>query len=291
MSLADPRPPSVLTIAGSDSGGGAGIQADLKTFAAHGLHGLSAFAALTAQNTRGVTAVHVPPIDFLHAQIEACFDDFRIGAVKLGMLANREVIDAVADALEHHRPAFVVLDPVMVATSGARLLETDALDALRIRLFPLATIVTPNIPEAELLLGRRIEDDAAAEAAVEALRELFALRQAQDERGTQAVLLKGGHLPSAAGGGLAPGLHVGAMVDRYCDADRKIRFTHERIDVEGHGTGCTLASAIAANLCLGKTLHEASEAATDYVHGALRHALRPGRGDVAVLDHFWQRLG
>src|ERR1043165_9702878 len=109
----DPRPVSVLTIAGSDSGGGAGVQADLKTFAAHGLHGLSAIAALTAQHTRGVTAVHVPPMDFLRAQIDACFDDFRIGAVKLGMLANREVIDPVADALEHHRPGFVVLDPVM----------------------------------------------------------------------------------------------------------------------------------------------------------------------------------
>jgi hydroxymethylpyrimidine/phosphomethylpyrimidine kinase len=270
MSLPDHRALSVLTIAGSDSGGGAGIQADLKTFAAHGLHGLSAFAALTAQNTRGVTAVHVPPVDFLRAQIDVCFDDFRIGAVKLGMLANRQVIDAVADALERQRPTFVVLDPVMVATSGARLLEPDALDALRTRLFPLATILTPNIPEAELLLGRRIEDDAAAEAALEALRAL----------GTQAVLLKGGHLRSATG-----------MVDRYCDATKHLQFTHERIDVEGHGTGCTLASAIAANLCLSKTLDGACEAATDYVHGALGHAIRPGRGKVAVLNHFWQRPG
>jgi hydroxymethylpyrimidine/phosphomethylpyrimidine kinase len=270
MSLSDIRAPSVLTIAGSDSGGGAGIQADLKTFAAHGLHGLSAIAALTAQNTRGVTAVHVPPVDFLRAQIDACFDDFRIGAVKLGMLANKQVIDAVADGLEHHRPAFIVLDPVMVATSGARLLERNALDALRTRLFPLATILTPNIPEAELLLGRRIDDDAAAEAALEALRAL----------GTQALLLKGGHLQSSS-----------AMIDRYCDGSKKLQFTHERIDVEGHGTGCTLASAITANLCLGKTLDGACGAAIDYVHGALKHALRPGRGEVAVLDHFWRRLG
>jgi hydroxymethylpyrimidine/phosphomethylpyrimidine kinase len=304
MSLSDARPLSVLTIAGSDSGGGAGIQADLKTFAALGLHGLSAIAALTAQHTRGVTAVHVPPVDFLRAQIDACFDDFRIGAVKLGMLANKQVIDAVADALERHRPAFVVLDPVMVATSGARLLEPDALDALRTRLFPLATIVTPNIPEAELLLGRRIDDDAAAEAALDALRALFTRRpgsqrtafphlrsspegrgptvalEALRARGAQAVLLKGGHLPSG-----------GAMVDRYCDGARRLQFTHQRIDVEGHGTGCTLASAIAANLCLGKPLHASCEAATDYVHGALRHAIRPGRGQVAVLNHFWQRLG
>ncbi len=122
MSRSDTRPFSALTIAGSDSGGGAGIQADLKTFAAHGVHGLSAIAALTAQHTRGVMAVHVPPAAFLRAQIDACFDDFRIGAVKLGMLANTEVIYAVADALEHHKPSYIVLDPVMVATSGARLL-------------------------------------------------------------------------------------------------------------------------------------------------------------------------
>ncbi|HEX2828170.1 MAG TPA: bifunctional hydroxymethylpyrimidine kinase/phosphomethylpyrimidine kinase [Burkholderiales bacterium] len=270
MSFPDPRPLTVLTIAGSDSGGGAGIQADLKTFAAHGLHGLSAIAALTAQHTRGVAAVHVPPVAFLREQIDACFGDFRIGAVKLGMLANREVIDAVADALGRHRSAFVVLDPVMVATSGARLLEPDALDALRTRLFPLATILTPNIPEAELLLGKPINDDADAEAALDALRAL----------GTQALLLKGGHLKSSNG-----------MVDRYRDSSTSRQFRHERIDVEGHGTGCTLASAIAANLCLGKALPEACEAATDYVHGALRHAYRPGRGEVAVLDHFWQRTG
>ena len=144
--------PCALTIAGSDSGGGAGIQADLKTFAAHGVHGLSAIAALTAQHTRGVNAVHVPPVAFLRAQIDACFDDFRIGAVKLGMLATAEVIHAVADALATHRPPAVVLDPVMVATSGAKLLADDALQALRSRLLPLATHHA-NIPEAELLLA------------------------------------------------------------------------------------------------------------------------------------------
>lgn len=136
-------PVSALTIAGSDSGGGAGIQADLKAFAAHRVHGLSAIAALTAQNTRGVIAVHVPPIEFLRAQLDACFDDFDIHAVKLGMLANAEVIHAVADALEKHRPPHVVLDPVMVATSGARLLEDSALQAMRERLIPLATLITP----------------------------------------------------------------------------------------------------------------------------------------------------
>ena len=267
MSSSETRPLSALTIAGSDSGGGAGIQADLKTFAAHRVHGLAAIAALTAQHTRGVTDVHVPPAPFLRAQIDACFDDFRIGAVKLGMLANAAVIDAVADALEHHKPPHIVLDPVMVATSGAQLLETDALDALRARLVPLASILTPNIPEAELLLGHRIADDAAADAAC---AELLA-------RGARAILLKGGHLPGA-----------GAMVDRFHDGRSGARFTNERLDVEGHGTGCTLASAIAANLCKGTALLTACEAATQYVHQALRHAYRPGRSRVAVLDHFWQ---
>jgi hydroxymethylpyrimidine/phosphomethylpyrimidine kinase len=268
MSFSDMRPVSVLTIAGSDSGGGAGIQADLKTFAAHGVHGLSAIAALTAQHTRGVTSVHVPPAGFLRAQIAACFDDFRIGAVKLGMLANAEIIGAVADALTHYEPAFIVLDPVMVATSGARLLEPDALDALRVRLIPLASIVTPNIPEAELLLGHPIEGDAAADAAA---AELLAL-------GARAILLKGGHLK-----------HSAAMVDRFHDGSNSAAFAHERIDVEGHGTGCTLAAAIAANLCQDAALIDACRAAADYVHGALRHAIRPGRGHVAVLDHFWKR--
>jgi hydroxymethylpyrimidine/phosphomethylpyrimidine kinase len=268
MMSSDSRPVSALTIAGSDSGGGAGIQADLKTFAAHGVHGLSAIAALTAQHTRGVTSVHVAPASFLRAQIDACFDDFRIGAVKLGMLANAEIIAAVANALEHHAPSIIVLDPVMVATSGARLLELDALAALRSRLIPLASIVTPNMPEAELLLGHPIEDDAAADAA---LTELLTL-------GARAVLLKGGHLKNTV-----------RMVDRFHDGGNSAAFAHERLDVEGHGTGCSLASAIAANLCHGAALIGACAAATDYIHGALRHAIHPGRGQVAVLDHFWQR--
>ena len=267
MTQPDIRALSALTIAGSDCGGGAGIQADLKTFAAHGVHGLSAIAALTAQHTRGVTAVHVPPASFLRAQIDACFDDFRIAVVKLGMLANAEVIEAVAEALEHHQPPYVVLDPVMVATSGARLLEPAALAALCERLLPVATILTPNIPEAELLLGHPIADDASAETAA---TELLAL-------GVRATLLKGGHLPG-----------TGQMVDRYRDAQSSASFGHPRLDVEGHGTGCTLASAIAANLCLGMALPAACATATDYVHGALRHAIRPGRSRVAVLNHFWQ---
>ena len=264
--MPDHRPASILTIAGSDSGGGAGIQADLKTFAAHRVHGLSAIAALTAQNTRGVTAIHAPPAEFLRAQIDACFDDFRIGAVKLGMLATAELIDAVADALEQHRPAHVVVDPVMVATSGARLLQNDALAALRTRLLPLASVLTPNLPEAEILLGHPIHGEADMP---QAAQELLAL-------GARGVLLKGGHLEQGdsvidlfvARGGMATGIR------------------HPRLGVIAHGTGCTLASAVAANLGLGLLAQAACEAASNYIHEALRRGYRPGRSEVLVLDHF-----
>lgn len=264
--MPDPRPVSILTIAGSDSGGGAGIQADLKTFAAHRVHGLSAIAALTAQHTRGVTAIHAPPAAFLRTQIDVCFDDFRIGAVKLGMLASADLIEAVADALEHHRPPHVVVDPVMVATSGAKLLQDDALAALRTRLLPLASVLTPNLPEAEILLGHPIHGEADMPQAVQ---ELLAL-------GARGVLLKGGHLEQgdsvidlyAERGGLATGIR------------------HPRLDVIAHGTGCTLASAVAANLGLGLLPQAACEAASHYIHEALRRGYRPGRSEVLVLDHF-----
>lgn len=261
---------SALTIAGSDSGGGAGIQADLKTFAAHGVHGLSAIAALTAQNTRGVSSVHVPPVDFLKTQIDACFDDFNIGAIKLGMLANADVIRVVADALEYYLvpPARcpVVLDPVMVATSGAKLLEDSAITALRNGLLPRAAILTPNIPEAEQLLERRITtlDDIYSAA-----RELLRM-------GPHAVLLKGGHLQSG-----------GDVTDFYLDAHGNSHvFSHPRLEVDAHGTGCTLASAIAANLSLDMSMADACAAASDYIHAALLGGYRPGRSDVLVLDHF-----
>jgi len=266
--MSDQRPLCALTIAGSDSGGGAGIQADLKTFAAHRVHGLSALAALTAQHTRGVTAVHVPDTAFLEAQIDACFDDFRIGAVKLGMLASAEVIDTVVRALQRHRPAHVVVDPVMVATSGARLLQEEALDALRTRLLPLATVITPNLPEAELLLGRKIDSLDAMREAAQALRAL----------GAPAVLLKGGHLAG-----------TGEVVDILVDAQGEHRSAHPRLGGEAHGTGCTLASAVAANLCLGNALPRACSEAADYVHAALLGGYRPGRSDIVVLDHFATR--
>ncbi len=258
-------PASALTIAGSDSGGGAGIQADLKAFAAHRVHGLSAIAALTAQNTRGVSAIHVPPIGFLRAQIDACFEDFQVHAVKLGMLGNAEVIHCVADALEQHRPAHIVLDPVMIATSGARLLEDGALDALRSRLLPLATLVTPNTPEAELLVGHRITGAEEAERAASMLLDA----------GAGAVLLKGGHLQEGS-----------RVVDRFFDGVSSETFMHARLPVDAHGTGCTLASAIAAQLCNGLSLANACEAAIDYVARGLQQGYCPGRGPVLVLDHF-----
>lgn len=258
-------PLSALTIAGSDSGGGAGIQADLKTFAAHRVHGLSAIAALTAQHTRGVTAVHVPPVAFLRDQIDACFEDFNIHAVKLGMLANAEVIHTVADALERYRPPHVVLDPVMIATSGARLLEDSALVALRERLMPLSSIITPNIPEAEFLLGRTLSCAADAHTALD---QLLAL-------GPQAILLKGGHL------------HEGSdVVDRLAEGSGRSHFSHPRLPLEAHGTGCTLASAITALLCRQQPLAQACEGAIGYVARCLQWGYRPGQGDVRVLDHF-----
>ncbi|PPU79943.1 bifunctional hydroxymethylpyrimidine kinase/phosphomethylpyrimidine kinase [Xanthomonas hortorum pv. hederae] len=263
--MTTPSTLSALTIAGSDSGGGAGIQADLKTFAAHRVHGLSAIAALTAQNTRSVTAVHIPPIAFLQAQIDACFADFDIQAVKLGMLANAEVIHCVADLLEKYRPPFVVLDPVMVSTSGARLLEDAALDALRTRLLPLATLITPNTPEAELLTGRRIDDADAAEHATAALLDL----------GANAVLLKGGHLLEGA-----------RVIDRFDDGVTQDVFMHPRLQVDAHGTGCSLSAAIAAQLCQGLSLLNACEAAINYIARAIRLGHTPGHSEVLVLDHF-----
>jgi hydroxymethylpyrimidine/phosphomethylpyrimidine kinase len=260
---------SVLSIAGSDSGGGAGIQADLKTIAAHGLHGTCAITAVTAQNTRGVTAVHTCPPQVVRAQIDALFDDFDIAAVKIGMLAGRELIEAVAAALAAGPALPVVLDPVMVASSGARLLEADAIGALRERLFPLCTLVTPNLPEAALLLGRP-ESVVAADMAA-AAAALLAL-------GAPAVLLKGGHRPG------------GVVLDRLQLPGADFEFLHPRLAVEGHGTGCTLSAAVACGLARGDPLPDACRAAGDYVHGALRAAYRPGRARLAVLGHDWRRL-
>ena len=253
--------PVVLTIAGSDSGGGAGIQADIKTFMALGCHGLSAIAALTAQNTRGVRAIHRPPRRFLRTQLEALFDDFPIAAVKIGMLGTVPVIETVADVLTERHARNIVLDPVMIATSGARLAERRALDTLRERLLPLADVLTPNLPEAETLLGSPIQADDQVSAALSLSAQV---------RG--GVLLKGGHLPGDQ------------LTDHYADADTRQAWQHPRLALDGHGTGCTLAAAIAARLAWGDTPGQAADHGIAFLQAALANAYRPGNGDLSVPD-------
>ncbi|HET7845423.1 MAG TPA: bifunctional hydroxymethylpyrimidine kinase/phosphomethylpyrimidine kinase [Xanthomonadales bacterium] len=259
------QPVSALTIAGSDSGGGAGIQADLRTFAAYGVHGLSAIAATTAQNTRAVTGVHRVPGPHLAAQIAAVFADFRVGAVKTGMLGTAATVRCVARSLAGRSVPFV-LDPVMIASSGAALLAPGAVRAVLDSLVPIATLVTPNVPEAERLTGVRISDARGVDAACDALLAL----------GARAVLLKGGHVPGRV------------VVDVLRTRDARVAIRHARLAREGHGTGCTLASAIAAQLAMRVPLADAVRDAVDYVHGALRDGYRPGRGPLTVLDHLWR---
>ena len=241
--------PIALTIAGSDSSGGAGIQADLKTFAALGVYGASVITALTAQNTQGVTGIHDVPADFVTKQIDAVFGDLAVNAVKIGMLSRVEAIEAVAAGLDRHNAANIVLDPVMVATSGDRLLAKNAVETLTRRLFPRATVVTPNLPEAAALLGvgpARNEDEMEAQA-----RALMKL-------GAQAVLIKGGH-----GAGEE-------SVDLLVETSGHTRLAVRRIRTTNtHGTGCTLSSAVAAGLARGLSLKGAVAAAKDYVTAAI----------------------
>ena len=241
--------PRLLTIAGSDSGGGAGIQADLKTFSALGCFGMTAITALTAQNTTGVRALHAVPPDMLRAQIDAVVEDIGVDAVKIGMLHSPEIVQAVASAIDRHALPHVVLDPVMVATSGAVLIDSPAIASLVRELFARAVLVTPNLDEASLLVGRTLanEDDMQAAA-----QELLA-------KGARAVLLKGGHL---AGDVVSDLLQVAGAAPHWMRAPR-IATTNT------HGTGCTLSSAIAAHLALGLPLLDAVEAARSYVRGAL----------------------
>jgi hydroxymethylpyrimidine/phosphomethylpyrimidine kinase len=255
---------TALTIAGSDSGGGAGIQADLKTFAAHGVFGMSAITAITAQNTVAVTASVALDPAIVTAQIDAVVADLPVHAVKIGMLANAAIVEAVAAAIRRHGLAPVVLDPVMVAKGGARLLEPDAVEALRRHLLPLATIVTPNAPEAAVLVARPVATLAAQrEAAVELVR-----------LGARAALVKGGHLEGPATDVLATA--HGDVVDLPAE---RIASRHT------HGTGCTLASAIAANLARGADLRDAVERAKTYVTACIRQAPGLGRG-CGPLQHF-----
>ena len=258
--------PRVLSIAGSDSGGGAGIQADLKTFAALGCFGMTAITALTAQNTRGVRSIHAVPLQILADQIDAVVEDIGVDAVKIGMLHSADTVRAVASALQRHGLSQVVLDPVMVATSGAKLIDEQAVAVLVRELFPLATLVTPNLDEAALLVGRPLRSEADMEAAG---RELL-------ERGARAVLLKGGHLPGEKVSDL--------LLARGADPQwlRAPRIATPN----AHGTGCTLSSAIASHLALGAPLEQAVARARDFVRGALAAGapVRTGGGS-GPLNH------
>ena len=262
---------NALTIAGSDSGGGAGIQADLKTFSALGVYGASVITALTAQNTREVRAIHDAPPEFIARQIDAVFDDIRIDAVKIGMLSRPEVIETVAAGLERHRVTKLVLDPVMVAKSGDLLLAAEAVSALRERLLPLAMVVTPNLPEAAVLLAEDpLADDSEMAPACERLLAL----------GPQWVLLKGGHMA----GPESTDLLMGGDITR--------RFAAPRVATGNtHGTGCTLSSAITAGLAQGLDVIEATGRAKDYVTAALKAADRldvgTGHGPVHHFHGYW----
>ncbi|HEV8242171.1 MAG TPA: bifunctional hydroxymethylpyrimidine kinase/phosphomethylpyrimidine kinase [Thermoanaerobaculia bacterium] len=248
------RPPRLLTIAGSDSGGGAGIQADLKTFAAHGAYGMSVLTAVTAQNTLGVTAAHVLPVEIVRAQLDAVLADLGVDAIKVGMLATAAIVEAVADGLAAAPAVPIIVDPVMVAKGGASLLADDAVDALRARLLSLATVVTPNLPEAERLTGRRIASERDRLAACEALAAAGC-----------AVLLKGGH-----GEG-------DEIVDLLWERGEVHRFAHPRQHTRAtHGTGCTLSSAVAARLARGESLRAAVSGALEYLQSAI--ATAPGFG-------------
>lgn len=256
-----------VTIAGSDSGGGAGIQADLKTFSALGVYGASVLTALTAQNTQGVSAIHDVPPDFIRAQMDAVFSDLAVNAVKIGMLSKAAVIEAVAAGLDAQAPIPVVLDPVMVATSGDRLLDASASGALETVLIPRATVITPNLAEAAVLLG---EEPAETEDAMRRQGEAL-LR-----RGAKAVLMKGGH-----GRG-------DESTDLLITPDGVLRLTARRIDTHNtHGTGCTLSAAVAAGFAEGLDLETAVERAKAYLTAALEasNRLKIGHGHGPV-HHF-----
>ncbi|MGD8371886.1 MAG: bifunctional hydroxymethylpyrimidine kinase/phosphomethylpyrimidine kinase [Syntrophobacterales bacterium] len=262
----------ILTIAGSDSGGGAGIQADLKTITLLGGFGMSALTALTAQNTVAVEAIHEIPLNFIEAQIDAVFSDIGVDAVKTGMLSNVGVVQLVADKLAQHKPPIVVVDPVMVAKSGDPLLADDARETLAGSLLPLATLVTPNLPEASALIGWKVGGEEDMRRAAE---EIYRL-------GPKYVLVKGGHLE-------------GEPVDLLFDGEHFHEFRSERVNTKNvHGTGCTYASAIATYLAQELDVVAAVAAAKRFITGAIRHGLSLGRGHgptnpYAVVSQDWKR--
>ena len=261
--------PVALTIAGSDSGGGAGIQADLKTFHAFGAFGTSAITAITAQNTRGVTAVHAVPAEIVRAQIHAVATDFQVRAFKTGMLASRELVALVAASIREEGLTNYVLDPVMVATSGDRLLDRDAESAITTALLPLCAVVTPNLDEAAILAGFPVEDEAGMRRAGAYLLQ----------HGARAALIKGGHLEGDQ------------IVDVFFDGSEIEIFRKQRRDTTStHGTGCTLSAAIAAGLAHGRPIRDAVRSALDYVDRAIAAAPGLGSGH-GPLNHFVPSVG
>lgn len=255
---------TALTIAGSDSGGGAGIQADLKTFSALGVYGMSVITAVTAQNTQEVRSVQDIDISIIKDQIEAVFDDIPVDAVKIGMLSSATTADAVAQSLQKYHPKFVVLDPVMVSKGGHHLLQPNAISAVKEILIPLATLITPNIPEAEVLVNKTIHSPEDMKDACLALQSL----------GAKAILLKGGHLN-------------GDPNDLLFDGKEFTWIKGVRIHTKNtHGTGCTLSSAIAANLAKGDSLIEAIQKAKKYITMAITHSLNIGKGH-GPTNHFY----
>jgi len=260
--------PKALTIAGSDSGGGAGIQADIKTFSALGVYGCSVITAITAQNTREVTTVHNVPLDVITAQIDAVFSDIGADAVKIGMLSNADIIKTIAESLRKHHAENIILDPVMISASGARLLEESAIDALKKCLMPMALAVTPNIPEAEVLAGFQIKTQRDVERAGKKILDFRC----------DSVVMKGGHLTN--------GMDI--VIDIFLTKNKSISIENKRINKEGHGTGCTLSSAIASFLARGLPLEDAVKRAIEYTHSALEHGFRVGSMNY-VLRHFFNK--
>lgn len=256
---------NVLTIAGSDTCGGAGIQADLKTFSAHGTYGMSVITAVTVQNTQGVFGCQDISSEIIKGQMDAIFTDIEVSAVKIGMVSQIPTIHAIADKLEQYRPENIVVDPVMISKSGFDLMQPEAKDALIERLVPLAYVVTPNLPEAEVITGMTI---TTLEAMEKAAREIYKM-------GAKNVLIKGGHLEEEA-------------TDILFDGENMIALKSERIPTKNtHGTGCTLSSAIAANLGRGQTVEQAVRNAKSYITTAIQHSLDIGKG-VGPTHHFYE---